>query len=116
MNVAATIDAAVQSDAPQHMRALEAANRVRLARAALKRRIADGDLDPAEVVLSCPWMVETMSVGELLMSQKRWGRTRTRNFLRNAGVSENKTLGTLTERQRVTLAALLATRRASIVL
>ena len=40
---------------PQHMQALERANAVRLARADLKRRVADGDLGAADVVLEAPW-------------------------------------------------------------
>jgi hypothetical protein len=92
------------------MLALERANRVRLARAALKRRIAAGEIDAAEIVLACSWEVESMSVSELLMSQRRWGRTRCRKFLLSIGLSETKSLGSLTERQRVTLAALLTTK------
>jgi hypothetical protein len=92
------------------MLALERANRVRLARAALKRKIAAGDLDAAEVVLTCPWETESMSVSELLMSQRRWGRTRCRKFLMSIGLSETKTVSSLTERQRLTLAALLNTK------
>ena len=103
------MDVAVTSG-PQHMLALERANRVRLARAALKRKISAGRVDAAEIVLSCPWEVESMSVSELLMSQRRWGRTRCRKFLFSIGLSETKTLGTLTERQRITLAALLTTK------
>jgi hypothetical protein len=98
---------------PQHMLALERANRVRLARAALKRKVAAGKIDAAEVVLSCPWETESMSISELLMSQKRWGRTRCRKFLQTIGMSENKTISTLTERQRVTLAALLTAKAQS---
>jgi hypothetical protein len=92
---------------PQHMLALEQANRVRLARAALKRKVASGELDAAEVVLTCPWEAESMSVSELLMSQKRWGRTRCRKFLTAIGLSEAKAVASLTERQRAVLAALL---------
>jgi hypothetical protein len=95
------------------MLALERANRVRLARAALKRQVAAGKTDAAEVVLSCPWEVESMSISELLMSQKRWGRTRCRKFLNSIGMSENKQISTLTERQRVTLAALLTAKAQS---
>ena len=62
----------------QHLRALEYANRVRLARARMKRKIAEGELSAAEVVLSCPWQAHRMSVSDLLMSQKRWGRARCR--------------------------------------
>jgi hypothetical protein len=90
---------------PQHMRALEHANRVRLARAALKRSIAAGEVDPAGVVRECPWEVGTMTVGELLRSQRRWGRARARKFLFSIALNENRELGRLTERQRQLLAA-----------
>jgi hypothetical protein len=107
---AATVasETATADSGPQHMLALEQANRVRLARAALKRKVATGELDAAEVVLSCPWEAESMSVSELLMSQKRWGRTRCRKFLTSIGMSEAKAVSSLTERQRAVLAALLA--------
>ena len=104
------MDAAITVDAPQHMLALERANRVRLARAALKRRVAAGKADAAEVILTCPWEAESMAVSELLMSQKRWGGTRCRRFLRSIGLVETKTIGSLTERQRLTLAALLTSK------
>ena len=83
---------------PQHMLALERANRVRLARAALKRKVAAGKVDVAEIVLSSPWETESMSISELLMSQKRWGRTRCRKFLQSIGMSENKTIVTVRTR------------------
>ncbi len=92
---------------PQHIEALEHANRVRLARAALKRSVRAGDLEAHEVVRSCPWEAETMSVSELLRSQSRWGRTRTRKFLVPLAVSENRPLGLLTLRQREVLAGAL---------
>jgi hypothetical protein len=92
---------------PQHMQALQRANEVRLARAELKRRIGYGDTSAAEVVLSSPWEVETMAVAELLMSQRRWGHTRARRFLAAIPMAETKTIGSMTERQRQTLAAML---------
>lgn len=96
---------------PQHMRALAEANRVRLARAALKRAVQAGDVDTAEVVRKCPWEVETMPIGELLRSQRRWGRTRTRKFLVPLALNENRELGRLTLRQRALLAAELEAKR-----
>jgi hypothetical protein len=99
--------------APQHMRALAHANRVRLARAELKRRVAAGRTDASEIVRACPWEAETMSVGELLRSQRRWGRTRARKFLGMMAMNENRQLGRLTERQRIALAAELERKRAS---
>jgi hypothetical protein len=92
------------------MRALAEANRVRLARAALKREVAGGSTEAAQVVRSSPWEVETMTVGELLRSQRRWGRARTRKFLFGLALNENRQLGRLTERQRLVLAVALETK------
>ncbi len=98
------------SEPPQHMRALERANLVRLARAELKRAIARGDVEAAEVVRDCPWETESMTISELLTSQRRWGRTRARKFLVPLSLNENKPLGTLTSRQRRLLSAELTSR------
>ena len=49
-----------------------------------------------------------MAVADLLMSQRRWGQTRCRKFLAQIPMSEKKTIGSMTERQRRTLAAMLA--------
>jgi hypothetical protein len=80
---------------------------VRLARAELKRRIADGELSAAEVILASPWEAASMAIGDVLMSQRRWGGTRCRKFLAMFRISETKTIGSLTERQRHALAAQL---------
>jgi hypothetical protein len=82
------------------MRALELANRVRLARAELKRQVADGEVSVAEIVLDCPWEAESMKISDLLTSQHRWGLTRCRRFLATIPIPENKTIGSMTERQR----------------
>jgi hypothetical protein len=89
------------------MRALERANQVRLARAELKRRVAGGEISVSEVILDCPWEADSMAVADLLMSQRRWGQTRCRKFLAQIPMSEQKTVGSMTERQRRTLAAML---------
>src|SRR5918995_339966 len=96
---------AVPAHAPQHMQALAHANRIRLARAALKRSVRSGDENAADVVRTCPFEVETMTVSELLRSQQRWGRTRARKFLSSLALNENRQLGRLTDRQRNVLAA-----------
>src|SRR5688572_14664394 len=102
------MDATATAPAAQHMRALAQANRVRLARAELKRQVADGEASVADVVLSCPWEAESMTISDLLMSQHRWGRTRCRRFLASIPMSETKTVGSMTDRQRRALAGLLA--------
>jgi hypothetical protein len=91
---------------PQYMRALERANKVRLARADLKRRIATGELSAADVIIQCPWEAHSMTVTDLLRSQRRWGESRCRKLLAQLQMSETKSLGSLTERQRQTLAAM----------
>jgi hypothetical protein len=103
MNATATIDPA----GPQYMCALERANEVRLARAALKRRVAIGEIEAADVILGCPWEARSMAVSDLLISQRRWGRTRCHKILAQLPVSESKTLGSMTDRQRRALAAML---------
>jgi hypothetical protein len=90
------------------MRALSQANRVRLARAELKRQIADGTRTVADVVRECPWEAASMTIADLLMSQHRWGRTRCRRFLISIPMSETKTVGSMTDRQRRALAAKLS--------
>jgi hypothetical protein len=105
MGDTATIDAA-----PQHLKALEQANRVRLARAELKRQVAAAETTAAEVVLECPWQASSMELSDLLMSQRRWGRARCRRLLLSLGLPENKHIGTLTPRQRRALVELLMVR------
>jgi hypothetical protein len=95
------------SSAPQHLQALERANAVRLARAALKRGVAAGEICVADIILDVPWEAESMTVADLLTSQRRWGHTRCRRFLQSIPLSETKTVGSMTERQRQAAAALL---------
>ena len=105
MGDTATVDAA-----PQHLRALEQANRVRLARADLKRRVALQQTSVVDVIVDCPWQAESMSISDLLMSQRRWGRARCRRLLVSLGIPENKQIGTFTERQRSAIVAGLLSR------
>jgi hypothetical protein len=93
--------------APQHLLALERANAVRLARADLKRRVASGEVSAAEVILESPWEAESMTVADLLGSQRRWGSTRCRRFLQAVPMTEAKTVGSMTERQRLAVAEML---------
>ena len=101
-------DFAASDAAPQHLLALQRANEVRLARAELKRRISSQELSAAQVVLECPWEADSMEISDILMSQRRWGRARCRRLLLSLGLPENKQLGTLTQRQRFELAAVLS--------
>ena len=99
------IGTAMPDEQTQQLQALRQANRVRLARAELKRRVAAGTVSAAAVVRGCPWEAASMEIGDLVRSQRRWGAARCRGVLIRVGLSENKQLGTLTERQRELLAA-----------
>jgi hypothetical protein len=90
------------------MRALAQANRVRLARAELKRQVAEGEATVADIVRARPWEAESMTIADLLMSQHRWGRTRCRRFLASIPMLETKPIGSMTERQRNELAKRLS--------
>ncbi|HEY6395901.1 MAG TPA: hypothetical protein VIX82_00455 [Solirubrobacteraceae bacterium] len=98
---------ATMTQDPQRLRALERANEIRLARAELKRRIADGQVSAGSVLLDPPPEAFSWAVGDLLVSQRRWGTTRCRKFLARNHITETKPVATLTERQRRLLAAQL---------
>src|SRR3712207_9458711 len=105
-------DTASASGDQQHLRALERANQVRLARAELKRQIANEEISASQVILDCPWEAASMSISDLLMCQRRWGRTRCRRLLVSLGVAQKKKIGTLTQPQRNPFVALLTAEEA----
>jgi hypothetical protein len=84
----------------QCMQALARANQVRLARAELKRQIGAGHRAVTDVISESPWEADSMSLSELLCSQRRWGRARSRKLLSSTALGEAKKVGSLTERQR----------------
>jgi hypothetical protein len=102
-----------QRGTAQCMEALARANQVRLARAALKRDISAGRRSVTEVITESPWEAESMSLSELLCSQRRWGRARSRKLLSSAALGEAKKIGSLTERQRRILVAALEAKLGS---
>ena len=61
------------------------------------------------MILGTPWEAKSMTVSDLLTSQRRWGHTRSRKFLQCVPMSENKTVGSMTDRQRRALAQMLGT-------
>lgn len=89
----------------QRLQALDRANRVRTVRAQLKRDIASGGVTAAKVILAERRELDGMSLCELLMSQRRWGELRSLRFLALLGMSSTKTIGSMTERQRIATAA-----------
>jgi len=98
-------------EVPQHLRALERANDIRLRRAAYKQKIKNGERSALGLILQTPWWAQTMTVYEVLRSQERWGRARTRKFLAPLAVHESRELGRLTKRQRDAIADAMAEKR-----
>lgn len=97
----------VKSD--QCLDALARANRARQVRAQLKRLIANGEVSAAEVIVTRRWETAAMSVGDVLTSQRQWGNRRCRRLLTAVQLQETKTIGSMTERQRLDLTARLRT-------
>lgn len=91
----------------QRLQALQRANQVRIARAALKHLIAAGEVSVIEAIVSDSPEIEGMAVIELLLSQRSWGYARCRGLLRAVPLSESKTVGSMTARQRTLLSGLL---------
>ncbi len=48
-----------------------------------------------------------MAIGELLICQRRWGARRVGQVLADLGMSDCKRVGSMTERQRLALVAVL---------
>lgn len=103
----AAVGATAAGPVSQHMIALAQANRTRLARAELKQEVAAGTRSVSGILIEVPWMAETMTIIDLLMAQHRWGRMRARRLLTAIPMGEHKTVGTMTARQRHTLAGIL---------
>ena len=89
---------------PQSLIALALANDVRRERAELRRALAQGSRSAAQLLLDPPPAARGWPIGELLVSQRRWGRIKCRKFLARNQIGESKKVGDLTERQRRLLA------------
>jgi hypothetical protein len=94
-------------DGSQRLRALERDNRVRIARSRVKAQIAAGERTAAEVILNAGWEIERMPIAEVLGSQPQWGAVRSCGFLAGLHIAETKTIGSMTKRQRLAVAAAL---------
>jgi hypothetical protein len=93
----------------QHLEALERANRIRFARAQLKRDIKVRKVSAAEVLLSdIPDWLEKMAIEDLLRATVRLGTKKIQRFLYAVPCGPLQTVGELTVRQRSVLAEKVA--------
>lgn len=90
----------------QHMDALALANRIRLARAAVKADLRNGEITFAHA-LDAP-CTANMPIAELMMAARRFGRSRTFKTLTRLQISEHRRVRDLTPRQRRLLTSVVA--------
>jgi hypothetical protein len=90
----------------QRMEALKRANDIRVRRARLKKDLKDGHVRIEEILASPPEYVETAKVFDILMAVPKFGRVKAARFLNQCRISQSKTVGGLSERQRAELVGL----------
>ena len=88
------------------MEALQRANDIRVKRAQLKRDLKNGHADIEEILATPPDYVATAKVFDILMAVPKFGRVKATRFLTQARISQSKTVGGLSDRQRAELIAL----------
>ena len=90
----------------QRMEALQRANEIRVRRARLKRDLKDGGAKIDEILREPPKYVETAKVFDILMAVPKFGRVKAARLLNQCRISQSKTVGGLSDRQRGELIAL----------
>ena len=89
------------------MDALRRANDIRVRRAKLKRELKDGRARISEILSNPPEYVATAKVFDMLLAVPKFGRVKAGRFLTQARISQSKTVGGLSDRQRTELIGLL---------
>jgi hypothetical protein len=88
------------------MEALNRANEVRVQRAELKRRLKDGTASIHAILEDPPDYVLTAKVYDMLVAVPKFGRVKASRFLNQCRISQSKTVGGLSDRQRAELVEL----------
>ncbi len=90
----------------QRMDALKRANDIRVRRARLKKDLKDGRVQIESILNDPPDYVETAKVIDILMAVPKFGRVKAARFLNTCRISQSKTVGGLSDRQRAELVGL----------
>ena len=91
----------------QRLRALDKANEVRCSRAQLKRELAAGTIELAQVLTDPPPCAQTAKLRELLLAVSGFGPARVHRALAHCRIASAKTVAGLSDRQRAELIELL---------
>ena len=94
----------------QRMEALKRANDIRVRRAQLKRDLKEGRVQIDDLLLDPPDWVSTAKVFDMLMAVPKFGRVKAARLLNQCRISQSKTVGGLSERQRTELVNLFNSR------
>lgn len=94
----------------QRMEALQKANAIRSQRAQLKKELKSGELDIVAVLKDPPEFLRTAKVIDLLLVVPKFGRVKATRVLTRCRISQAKTVGGLSERQRTELCDTLEKR------
>jgi hypothetical protein len=92
----------------QRMEALKRANDIRVKRAKLKKDLKEGRAQIEEILDAPPEYVSTAKVFDILMAVPKFGRVKAARFLNQCRISQSKTVGGLSERQRAELIGLFS--------
>jgi S13-like H2TH domain len=87
----------------QRMEALQRANDIRVRRAQLKKDLKEGRVHIETILLQPPDYVSTAKVFDMLMAVPKFGRVKAARLLNQCRISQSKTVGGLSERQRAEL-------------
>ena len=90
----------------QRMEALKRANDIRVRRAKLKKDLKEGRVRIQTILNNPPEYVSTAKVFDILMAVPKFGRVKAARFLNQCRISQSKTVGGLSDRQRAELVGL----------
>ena len=91
----------------QRMEALRRANEIRSKRAQLKKDLKAGRASITEIISDPPEFVLTAKVFDMHMAVPKYGKVKATRFLNHCRISQGKTIGGLSDRQRTELLELL---------
>lgn len=92
----------------QRMEALRRANEIRSARAQLKKDLKSGQVNMRDIIAEPPDYVLTAKVYDMLLAVPKYGKIKATRFINHCRISQGKTVGGLSERQRNELVDLLS--------
>jgi hypothetical protein len=87
--------------------ALQYANEIRSERATIKRDLKAGRRSPHDLLVDPSERLATMKVYDLLLACPKYGRVKVGKILQVCRISPSKTIGGLSQRQRVEILSML---------